>query len=470
MRALSSRSDELLAGGAAFGGKSQILLMKGLYPMQLPTGRSLILRATFPQVRELIDRAKAKFPEAGAVWNAQDKRFTFPSGATYEFGYGRTLDELYSQYTGGEWDFIGYDEAGFLESEECIDLLASRLRSKDGRLFTQLMLTANPGQPLHAILKRRYVTATDKGKRVATVPVTVEIDGKKREIEVTREFVQMTAADNPEGQLKNPRYMARLAALPELRRKQLLEGDWDSSSGLYFDELNDALHRVEPFEIPPHWEMWGAFDWGFAHPFAGGAFAASPDGTVFLVDSVHGWRKGDDEIAHRLKETLPRRTWGEIHAGHDCWDKPAARTGRKVESTAETFEREGLVLVRAAISRIPGWRNVRQGITPRTGPRFYIFDTPGNRETLRCLESLVPDPKDPEDVHKVNADPETGEGGDDPADMVRYGLAKRQFPAVLPDAPAPRDPNRDPVEFRPRDEEAGEEPGDPLFPGLPAGF
>ena len=51
---------EAFYGGAAGGGKSDSLLMEALRQVHIPNYRALILRKTYPQLSELIDRRKVK--------------------------------------------------------------------------------------------------------------------------------------------------------------------------------------------------------------------------------------------------------------------------------------------------------------------------------------------------------------------------------------------------------------------------
>ena len=48
---------EALYGGAAGGGKSDCALVEALRQVEIPHYRGLILRKTFPQLSELIDRS-----------------------------------------------------------------------------------------------------------------------------------------------------------------------------------------------------------------------------------------------------------------------------------------------------------------------------------------------------------------------------------------------------------------------------
>ena len=49
---------EVLYGGAAGGGKSDALLCEALRQVHIPHYRGLILRKTYPQLSELIDRSR----------------------------------------------------------------------------------------------------------------------------------------------------------------------------------------------------------------------------------------------------------------------------------------------------------------------------------------------------------------------------------------------------------------------------
>ena len=55
--------------------------------------------------------------------------------------------------------------------------------------------------------------------------------------------------------------------------------------------------------------------------------------------------------------------------------------------------------------------------------------TPGNLWWFDQLETMVCDPGDPEDVLKVGANRDTGEGGDDGYDCLRYAMSSRPPPA-----------------------------------------
>ena len=55
-RFMQRTENEVLYGGAAGGGKSDALVIEALRQVEIPHYRGLIIRKTFPQLRELIDK------------------------------------------------------------------------------------------------------------------------------------------------------------------------------------------------------------------------------------------------------------------------------------------------------------------------------------------------------------------------------------------------------------------------------
>jgi hypothetical protein len=415
---LASPAYECLYGGAAGGGKSQALLFGALRQTDHPQYRALILRRTFPELRELMDQALPVFTAIGAVWNATEKRFRFPSGALVEFGYCSSYREVL-QYQGQAFQYIGFDELGQIGEERIWTYLISRNRPTAPGQRLQMRASANPGGPGHHWLNKRFV------QQCPPIGTPVEVQG------FTRAFVAAKLSDNPTLMANDPGYGERLELLPELERRWLKDGDWSAGAGLALSI--GKQHVVQPFTVPDHWTIFSALDWGYNHPFSWGLYAVSQDGVVYCLDTATGRHLQPPAIADRFKSMLGNRPLQYTVAGHDVWADVKARS-ENVPTLAEQFAAHGFPMVRANISRVAGVQNLRRYLDGAE-PRVRWFDTPNNRAVLECLESRVSDPNHPEDVLKVDADTE-GQGGDDHYDQVRYALASRPLAAKIA-APLP---------------------------------
>ena len=111
-RAFMARSEEeALYGGAAGGGKTDCALCEALRQVHIPHYRALLLRKTYPQLSDMIDRSRALYPGAfpGARYSAAGHVWTFPSGAKIYFGSMQYEKDRFN-YQGKRYDFIDFDE------------------------------------------------------------------------------------------------------------------------------------------------------------------------------------------------------------------------------------------------------------------------------------------------------------------------------------------------------------------------
>ena len=434
----ASTEDEVFYGGAKGGAKSDAIVAKPLRQVHLERFKALILRQTFPEVQELIDRSHRLYPSINKpVWSGGLKRWRWPNpnsltgagGGIVQFGHCKSVDEV-KQFHGGEWASIGFDEVADVADEQIWVQLLAENRCPNPEVRRQAHGSGNPGKPGHGWIKRRFINLCGRqGEHIYTYEMKVPGLGT---VTRARRFIPAKVTDNPV-YANDPIYMANLMSLPEVLRRQLLYGDWDAGFGMALEELDEVMHFVPVFEPPSHWRQFGSFDWGYQHPWVFGRYCVSEDGVIYKMETLRGRHMSDRRIAERIKERVNVEELSYIVAGHDCWAQHKARRDDATPSTAERFAAEGIHLTQANIGRYVGLRNLREqvawkSIEPGGGdgePNFFWMDTEANHKAFETIQVIVVDPDDPEDALEVDAEPTTGEGGDDDYDEWRYALASR---------------------------------------------
>lgn len=411
---MSRFEDEALYGGAAGGGKSDALVCEALRQVHIPHYKGLILRKTFPQLSELIDKTMHYYTRAfpGARYNGSAHAWTFPSGAKILFGSMQFTEDR-TKYQGQAYDFIGFDELTHFTWEE-YSYLFSRNRPNGPGTRCYIRSTANPGGVGHGWVKERFITAAPP---MTTVWDQVEVkfpDGHTEPRRKSRIFVPASVFDNPTLLANDPGYLTRLAALPAAERNALLYGNWDSFSGQVFTEWrNDPAHYrdgrhthvIEPFHIPGDWEVWCALDWGYARPFAVGWYAVDHQRRLYHVREYYGCT-GEPNVGVKLEPGEVARRIRQIEAGDpNLRDRPIHRVGDPAiwqsdgtESIGALMERERVFFDRGDHARISGKMQVHHRLDFDAGgaPMLYVFST--CRHFIRTVPSLVYDQQDVEDV------------------------------------------------------------------------
>ena len=413
--------DEVLFGGAAGGGKSDALVAEALRQIDKPCYKGLILRKTYPQLRELMDKAYNLYPkiDRGARYNETKHTWTFSSGAKILFGSLQHPKDKYN-YQGLAFDFIGFDELTHFAFEE-YEYLISRNRPNGPGMICYVRATANPGGIGHSWVKERFISVAPP---MTTTWHNVEVirpDGGREVFRRSRIFIPSFVQDNPALMKNDPTYVARLASLNEAERKALLYGDWDSYAGQVFSEWKNnpdhgvdgiGTHVISPFPIPAHWRICRSFDWGYSKPFSCGWWALDPDGTAYRIKEFYGCQRDRPDVG---LEMTPSEVFSEIARleREDPFLKgkhvrgvadPAIWNRQTGESIAEVAERHKVYFDRGDNERIAGWLQVHERLKFRGDgrPRLYVFNT--CRDFIRTVPALLYDPHRIEDVDSAMED------------------------------------------------------------------
>lgn len=460
-KALECGAFEALFGGAAGPGKTDVLIACGARYCQHPDARVLFLRTSYTDLQDVRDRMMTLYPAMGAVWQAESKRWVWPSGATLEMGYGETIAEV-SRYFGREYTAVLFDELGLVEDETVWIMLSTRVRSTNPQVPLRMRASANPGGPGHGWLKARFVETTNRGTDIWHNPKT----GR------TVAYVPGTARDNPS---LPPSYWEAMSGLPPALQAALRDGDWDAGLGLFYPELAGEggesliIPVMPPESIPEWWDFWGGYDWGYRHPAVFVACGRDGEGVVHVMETLYLHKLGDPEQAATVRglavgNPAMQQVMQRVYAGHDAFFKRQAHSATP-ETVQDVFDKHHVHLSKASLDRGAGSRALRRLIGSR---KIVLWDTPGNRRLLSELRSLIPDVTRAETPRKVDANPDTGVGGDDGPDALRYAIATPEFlvntPATPSTAPHADDPT--PATRLVPDEQAFGHPTDPY----PEGF
>lgn len=442
----ASKSNEILYGGAAGGGKSYAIGWDAfLRCMKYPGTSAYLFRRTYPELEQtLIKTMRMIVPETLGKYYASNHEMQFVNGSVARFAHLSDESDVI-KYQGAEIQWLYFDELTHF-SESMYNYIKTRLRApKRLGVHPCVRCASNPGGPGHGWVKARFVDSTDIGTH--TVEKTFEIkdaDGQMKTLRSVCEYIPATVRDNPH---IDELYIAELEQKPEKLRDALLLGKWDAFEGQAFPEFTndpehykDGLHThvIDPFDIPLHWTRYVSFDHGFSRPFSFGAWAVDPDGRAYRYKELYGCKKGEANVGLML-------TPGEIAAKLADWLEPEFREGIHItgiadpaiwdESRGTSVEEQirkvfsGVTFRKGDNTRMPGKMQVHERLRfDEDGrPMMYIFSN--CTDFIRTIPTLCYDEHKVEDIDTA--------GEDHIYDETRYFLMSRPLaPKIV--APKPK--------------------------------
>jgi len=414
---LAASEREVFYGGARGGGKSYAMLVDPLRYCDKQKHRALLIRRTMPELRDLINHSQQLYSKAypGAKWREQEKEWRFPSGARIEFGYAENLTDAL-RYQGQSYTWIGIDELPQYPTQDIYNFLRSSLRSVDPEIPVFMRATGNPGNIGSQWVKEMFVDPSKPNSKF-----DIEIQTPNGVKKISRRFIPAKLQDNPY-LMQTDDYYAMLASLPEVQRKQFLDGNWEAFEDSSFPEFNKDLHVVKPFDIPRGWMKFRAADWGYSSPACCLWFAIDFDNNIFIYREYYTKKLTADLFAQRVVKLEEGEyiRYGVLDSS--TW----ARRGDIGPSIAETMIQEGCrwrPSDRSPKSRIAGKLEIhkRLRLNEDTGfPTLFIFSNCLN--LIRTLPMLPTDKNNPEDVD-THAE-------DHAYDALRYGCMSRPIHPV----------------------------------------
>ena len=421
--------DELLYGGAAGGGKSEMLRAENIrFLMRVPGARAVIFRRSFPDLRRaMIPALLQRVPRSLARYNKADHTWAFINGSILELAYLQSDTDV-ANYQGAEYQLCSFDElTQFTEYQ--YRYLLSRLRmAGDVKKHMEslgwkprMLATANPGGIGHSWVKQRFIDPAPPG-----VPFRVARDEK---VSSVRCFIPAKVTDNPH---IDPAYIARLNELDPDTRRALRDGDWDSYAGQRFTGWRADIHVITPSEAATLMPDVGGqrcvgVDYGMDAPFAAVWLWKGPDNLIVAYREQYqsgltpreqaalitaSERPGEREAARKVPIVLDPSTWARNahHTTHSRGSHPPK--GSIAEAYTDQFGVSQVV--KANNDRLGGVALIADTLIVRGDgrPRLLVVDT--CRNLIRTLPALPRDTRNPEDVDT--------KAEDHAFDALRYGL------------------------------------------------
>lgn len=339
-------------GGGAGSGKSDVLLVYGLIHgwHENSMFKQVFMRRTYPDLKkEIVGRSREIYSKFGATFNKTDMVWTFPRLDQIGAGImGNAGAQIFLGHCEEEKDVHNYDsmEISLFTPDEltnCTEYIYlyigfERGRAPKGSGLPSIIRGAGmPGGIGHTFTKKRFVDPFPKGGKII-----VGRGGNKRI------YIHATLEDNIDN--IDPTYSQSLDGRPEAERRAKKFGDWSAYLGQVFDEFRDkkypdepanALHVIEPFDIPHWWPKFIVIDWGFAALAYIGFYAVSPNKRLyqyremsFLKTKISEWApfvKALDEREHYRKIKVCKSASQDRGQEHTIQQQIETELGRPVE-------------------------------------------------------------------------------------------------------------------------------------------
>lgn len=259
---------EVFVGGAAGGGKTDMLVIKALEQIWHPRYNGIIFRRTFEDLEKAdgpIERSKLYYPQMGGVYNGTKRFWQFPSGARIYFGGLQYRDDVL-KFQSTQFQYIAFDELTHFEEFQYLYMF-SRLREpyENSGLILLMRAGSNPGGLGHYWVKERFVNH-DIENNHAYFARENDIDkrvDKNHPHARARRFFKATIDDNPS---IGKNYATTLEQLPEIEYKRLRHGDWDAEYKDTIFQNFTAKNISSEAEYDPLYDVEWAVDDGTRNP------------------------------------------------------------------------------------------------------------------------------------------------------------------------------------------------------------
>jgi len=397
---------------------------------------ALLVRRTYPQLeRNLKPECEKLYRMYGATWQERNKCYQFPSGAKVYLVHCQDRRAL-DNYIGGNYNFIGIDEANQFPEDWVMELSTS-VRTSNPELQPQICLTSNPGNVGHIWLKRKFVDVCPPvayGKPVYAEEFDVSYQRTKSapvyydEEKISYQYIAATVFDNPSITENDPAYVKKLKKLNPILKAMWLEGRWDVFAGTFFDNWNMMHHIMsdKDFVFNEHFSksthtLFRFYDYGTKNPFVCIFAAMDRNDNLIIFDEIVETGMSASKQAQYVNEYTYKKyklkpgDFDDDIADPAYWAKQSEKEGM-LYSPQMFYADEGIYLSKGNNDRKVGAKVMYESLEiPDEGDPKLRF----TENCLYCIETIPNLPgaeRDPEDIDTQSED--------HAYDAIRYGATR----------------------------------------------
>lgn len=404
---------EVLYGGSRGGGKTEMAIQwlhgdqigtfsngKPKYYIHHPQYRALVLRESYSDLVDWIDRANRLYKYAGVEIVGNPAEVRWPSGAKFRLGHLKDKSS-YQKYLGHEYHRLLIEELTLIPQEKYYIQILGSVRSTVPELKTQVFSTTNPGNAGHLWVYNRFVKPAPYG-----TPFKGE-DGR------SRIYIPATIDDNPV-LMKDKGYLQYLDGIkhsdPNLY-KAWRHGDWSVFEGQFFGEFDPYIHVVERFVPNDSLTLVGGADWGYSpRPFVlllGAVQKVRWQGQSFnrlwVYDEIRYTKKTPQELAQIIKDREPRYQKIEMLK----LDPSSFTKGKDGSmSIGDQFVSDNINFTPANNDRPNGWMAVRRWLSMAPDGLPYMLIGENCNFLIKNMPTLVYDDLKKNDLNTDGLDDE----------------------------------------------------------------
>lgn len=409
----------VMAGGGRGGAKTHAIMAIEFIDdcQRIPGLKCLILRKiSSSNKQQVADFLKKLLSGVKHTYREYRQTIEFENGSLVILGNFKDENDI-DKYLGLEYDLIHIVESNQLTPTKRTNIL-SCLRTSKPNWRPRSYEDTNPGGINHVGNKKLFVDPW-----------------KNRQEKETR-YIHCTVEDN---KFVDEGYKKFLETLVGWQREAWLHGSWEFMAGAFFSNFHPDIHVYPNAQTTldgravVRW--FGGLDYGFSHPTAFILACEVEGGDIFIVAEYGQPSMTIEEHAANIKDLLALKNLdvGDldfIAAGHDCF-----RKDKDGSTVATEYQERGLMLTPVHIDRINAWSQMAQrfgDIQNQIRPSLFIHKN--CYHLIFQIQSAQCDPKKPNDILKMNFDPDREDSpADDFLDAARNTIVMA-YSSLLADA------------------------------------